>query len=125
MCSKRKQPVNYLLVAIVIMVLMHCADLLVSSAQAQTGQPSAEIGGVALGENLGGVLDRVFVAAPPNWQFTVALTPGSFLDCGSGMAVAQTADDGRDVFPVSCGVTLTETLVIPSASRPAQLIIHY
>ncbi|WP_306250802.1 hypothetical protein [Parvularcula sp. IMCC14364] len=135
MCIKGKQRINFFLWGLAFLVLMTLGDILLSRANAQEAEPHrvgssemgphAEIGGVVLGENLGGVLDRIYVAAPPNWQFTVSVAPGSFLDCGSGMAVAQTDEDGRDVFPMTCGVTLPETLVIPSASKPARVIIHF
>lgn len=86
---------------------------------------TAAIGGVVEGENLGGMADSLHVVAPPNWQLVMEIAPGTFLDCGKGMQLLQADDDGRTKVPLSCGVTLTETLVIPSASKPAELIIHY
>ncbi len=125
MCNKSKQRVNYLTAGIIILVIMYGVDFLISAARADTLTAEAQLGGVALGENLGGVMDRIYVAAPPNWQFAVSLQPGSFLDCGTGMEVSQTDANGRRAFPVTCGVTLKETLIIPSASKPARLVIHY
>ncbi|MCI5047494.1 MAG: hypothetical protein MRY59_08325 [Aquisalinus sp.] len=130
MCIKRKQRVNYFLWGFFFMALITLADFFMSRASAQQAEGpekavETEIGGVVLGDNLGGVLDRIYIAAPPNWQFTVSVERGSFLDCGAGMAVAQTDQDGRDVFPMTCGVTLPETLIIPSASKPAQVTIHF
>ena len=83
------------------------------------------IAGVLLADNLGGMTDRVYVSAPPSTEYVLSLERGSFLDCGAGMAVFQTDEDGRSMAPLTCGVTLAETLVIPSASKPARLIIHY
>jgi hypothetical protein len=37
----------------------------------------------------------------------------------------STDRDGRDVAGLRCGVTLTETVVIPAASKSARLVVHY
>ena len=91
---------------------------------AQTdGSPSA--GGVALGDSKAGLTDRAYVVAPPNYQYVVEVAPGSFLDCGEGMDTAATDAEGRHMALLTCGVTLTETIVIPTASSSAKLIVHY
>jgi len=82
-------------------------------------------GGVAIGDSQGGVTDRAYVTAPPNWAYVVAREAGSFLDCGEGMDAHSTDEDGRDLAPLQCGVTLTETVVIPAAAASARLTIHY
>ncbi|MEE2690972.1 MAG: hypothetical protein VX640_05445 [Pseudomonadota bacterium] len=82
-------------------------------------------GGVALGDSEGGVTDRAYISAPPNYLYIVEKEPGSFLDCGEGMDARLTDDAGRDLAGLSCGVTLTETMVIPAAAESARIIIHY
>lgn len=82
-------------------------------------------GGVAVGEGAGGVTDRAFVAAPPNYLYVVEKERGSFLDCGEGQDMRATDTDGRDMATLHCGVTLTETIIIPAAAESARLIIHY
>lgn len=81
--------------------------------------------GLTPGENIGGVVDRVFVMAPPNWSYTLETRAGSFVDCGDETTPAKTDDDGRDSISLSCGVTISETLVIPAAARSAILVIHH
>lgn len=90
---------------------------------AAAAQPSS--GGVAMGESYGGITDRAFITAPPHWQYTVEREPGSFLDCGKGMDVRSTDEHGRDQAYLRCGVTLTETVIVPAAASSARIIIHY
>ncbi len=82
-------------------------------------------GGIAIGEGHGGVADEAFVIAPPHYLYVVEKEPGSFLDCGAGQESRATDDAGRDEAALSCGVTLTETIIIPAASASARIIIHY
>ncbi len=90
-----------------------------------TGAQAGEAGGVALGDSRGGVTDRAYVMAPPNYAYVVEKEPGSFLDCGEGVTQRATDADGRDLAGLRCGVTLTETIVIPAAAVSARIIIHY
>lgn len=82
-------------------------------------------GGLAIGEANGGVTDRAFVIAPPHTLYVVEKQPGSFLDCGEGLEIGKTDASGRDQAALSCGVTLTETIVIPTGTESARLIVHY
>lgn len=82
-------------------------------------------GGIALGESHGGITDQAYVIAPPHWLYVVEKEPGSFLDCGEGQETRSTDASGRDVAALTCGVTLTETVVIPAASTSARIIVHY
>lgn len=95
-----------------------------SNHGAQTGSTHSA-GGIAIGAHEGGVTDRAFINAPPNYHYIVERAPGSFVDCGAGMDARVTDQAGRSVAPLSCGVTLTETIVIPAASSSARLIVHY
>ncbi len=90
---------------------------------AAAAEPSAAT--VALGDSQGGITDRAFVSAPPNWSFVIEREPGSFLDCGEGMDARIADKDGRDVATLACGVTLTETIVIPAAAESARVIVHF
>lgn len=92
---------------------------------AAAAEPAGSAGGVALGESQGGVTDRAFISAPPNWAFVVEREPGSFLDCGTGMDVRVADESGRDMAGLRCGVTLTETLAIPAAAESARIIVHF
>ena len=116
MCAVRKHLVHFLLVT--------GAVLGVASAEAADRAPHSA-GGVALGESEGGITDRAFVTAPPNYLYVVEKEPGSFLDCGEGLETRATDASGRDLAALVCGVTLTETVVIPAASASARLVIHY
>ncbi len=82
-------------------------------------------GGVSVGEGNGGITDRAFITAPPNYLYVVEKGRGSFLDCGAGQEVRATDEDGRDMAHLRCGVTLTETIIIPAAAASARIIIHY
>lgn len=115
MCASRKQIVNAGFGALAI------AGLAVSPVCA--GERSA--GGVALGEGHGGITDQAYVIAPPNWLYVVEKERGSFLDCGEGQETRSTDRSGRDIAELTCGVTLTETIVIPAASTSARIIVHY
>ncbi len=81
--------------------------------------------GAALGDASGGVTDRVFVAAPPYAAFVVERASGSFVDCGAGMSSVSVDADGRTVAELPCGVTLTETLFVPTAAASAKVYIHF
>jgi hypothetical protein len=93
------------------------------AAAGEMASPGA--GGVALGDSQGGVTDRAYVIAPPNYLYVLEKESGSFLDCGEGLEQRAADASGRDLAALSCGVTLTETIVIPAASESARLIIHY
>lgn len=82
-------------------------------------------GGVSVGEGNGGITDRAYITAPPNYLYVVEKGRGSFLDCGAGQEVRVTDEDGRDMAHLRCGVTLTETIIIPAAASSARIIIHY
>lgn len=115
MCAERKQ--NLKLAAAILAVSF------AFSGGAMAADGSA--GGVAIGDGSGGITDRAFVAAPPNYLYVVEKERGSFLDCGEGQDNRATDPDGRDVEMLRCGVTLTETVVIPAAASSARIIIHY
>ncbi|MEL7490019.1 MAG: hypothetical protein AAGJ73_04815 [Pseudomonadota bacterium] len=83
------------------------------------------MGGVSVGDSQGGVTDRAYVMAPPNYAYVVERESGSFLDCGEGMDARQTNADGRALAPLQCGVTLTETIFIPTAAASAKIIVHF
>ncbi|MEQ1929188.1 MAG: hypothetical protein ABL957_01470 [Parvularculaceae bacterium] len=92
---------------------------------APAGALGASAGGVALGDSQGGITDRAYVTAPPRYASAVERESGSFIDCGEGMDGRSTDSDGRDMAALHCGVTLTETVVIPAAAKSARLIVHY
>ncbi len=118
MCITRKQTVN-------VAVGLFAASLTLAG-QVMASEPQfATAGGLAIGEAAGGVTDRAFITAPPNYLFVVEREPGSFLDCGAGQDVHATDTDGRDMAILRCGVTLTETIVIPAAAESARIIVHY
>ena len=118
MCPVCKQPLN---VAITIL-----SALFMFVVPAQAGEHSGgTAGSVAVGEGAGGVTDRAYVVAPPNYLYVVETERGSFLDCGEGLDLRATDQDGRDLAALRCGVTLTETIVIPAAAESARVIIHY
>ncbi len=119
MCANRKQKIKP-----VVAVLAGGFMLFASAASAQAPD-SLAAGGAAIGDSQGGITDRAYVAAPPNWSYVIEKEAGSFLDCGEGLEARRTDQDGRDMAELTCGVTLTETVVIPAASASARLIIHY
>jgi hypothetical protein len=114
MCASRKQILNRVLGA---------AFAAAFSTSAMAGDRSA--GGIALGESHGGITDEAYVIAPPNWLYVVEKERGSFLDCGEGQEIRKTDGSGRDVAALTCGVTLTETIVIPAASSSARILVHF
>lgn len=115
MCAKRKHFVT---------VILGFAAILVTPAGA--AEPAWQTaGGVAIGESQGGITDRAYVTAPPNWSYVVEREPGSFLDCGEGMDARATDESGRDLATLRCGVTLTETMVIPTAAASAKIVVHF
>ena len=119
MCASRKQSVNARL------ALAAALSLAVGQALAADGPAGGSAGGLALGESHGGITDHAYVIAPPNWLYIVEKERGSFLDCGEGQETRSTDASGRDVAELTCGVTLTETIVIPAASTSARIIVHY
>ncbi|MFQ5563176.1 MAG: hypothetical protein ACE5FO_06375 [Parvularculaceae bacterium] len=126
MCANRKQKINPA-AAILLAALMMTATASAGEREraALAGGQAGQAGGVALGDSQGGVTDRAYVIAPPNWTYVVEKEPGSFLDCGTGMDNRTTDSDGRDLAGLRCGVTLTETVVIPAAAASARIVIHY
>ena len=114
MCAVRKQ---------FLTAASACAALLAVSP-AWAGE-TASAGGLALGESHGGIADQAYVLAPPNYLYVVEKERGSFLDCGEGQEIRLTDADGRDAAELTCGVTLTETIVIPAASTSARIIVHF
>jgi hypothetical protein len=118
MCLIRKQTLNAV-AAILSAGVVLCAPAKASEAV------SGSAGGVAVGEGAGGVTDRAYITAPPNYLYVVEKERGSFLDCGAGQEVRAADKDGRDLATLRCGVTLTETIVIPAAAASARVIIHY
>ena len=119
MCAERKQNPNFN-----IATALAALTLFATSAQAQT-PVGHSAGGLSIGEGAGGITDRAYVAAPPNYLYVVEKERGSFLDCGEGQDGRATDADGRDMAVLNCGVTLTETIVIPAAASSARIIIHY
>ena len=83
------------------------------------------VGGVLVGDNLGGFTDRVWVVAPPETAYVLELAPGSFLDCGTGQSQRQVDGHGRDEAPLLCGVTVTEILHLPDVGTPARITFHF
>ncbi len=116
MCAVRKQTVNFIAAAF-------AAALTLPASAEELAVPSA--GAVSIGEGSGGITDRAYVSAPPNYLYVVEKERGSFLDCGEGQDGRATDEDGRDMAVLRCGVTLTETVVIPTAAASARIIIHY
>lgn len=117
MCAVRKQTVT---AALTILSVAFTAP---AAGASEPGARTA--GGVAVGDGSAGVTDRAWVTAPPNYAYVVEKERGSFLDCGKGRETRAVDDDGRDMAPLRCGVTLTETIVIPAAATSAKIIIHF
>ncbi len=82
-------------------------------------------GSISAGDSHGGVINELHVMAPPGWVYQVERQPGSFVDCGKGRENRISDKNGRDSANLACGVTITETLVIPAASESARLIVHF
>ena len=120
MCPDRKQIINVVF-GFLTGLLMLCGPALAGEA----GVIRGSAGGVAIAEGSGGVTDRAFVSAPPNYLYVVETERGSFLDCGARQETRATDKDGRDMAILRCGVTLTETIVIPAAASSARIIVHY
>lgn len=120
MCAVPKQSLNAAvgIVAIALTVL--------GAASAGEGPTLRETaGGLSIGEGAGGITDRAYVTAPPHYLYVVEKERGSFLDCGEGRDRRAVDEDGRDLATLRCGVTLTETIVIPAAATSARIIVHY
>ena len=120
MCAVPKQSLNaaFGFVAIALTVL--------GPASAGEGDRAGEsAGGLSIGEGAGGITDRAYVTAPPHYLYVVEKERGSFLDCGEGRDRRAVDADGRDLATLRCGVTLTETIVIPAAATSARIIVHY
>lgn len=115
MCAKRKRFVT-------AGPGIFAALFMIAPAFAQT---AGSAGGVAIGESQGGITDRAYVTAPPNWSYIVEREPGSFLDCGAGLDARSTDANGRDLAALRCGVTLTETMIIPTAAASARIVVHF
>lgn len=120
MCAVRKQ--NLKIAASIVAF----GFIITGGAHAVEGdRPQATAGGVAIGDGTAGVTDRAWVTAPPHYTYVVETERGSFLDCGEGREARAADADGRDMAPLRCGVTLTETVVIPAAASSARIIIHF
>lgn len=118
MCAERKQNLNIIAASL-------AAALTLPAIAAAEGAAGVSAGGVSIGDGSGGITDRAYVAAPPNYLYVVEKERGSFLDCGEGQDGRATDGDGRDMAVLRCGVTLTETVIIPAAATSARIIIHY
>ena len=137
MCAKRKQIVNRRAappgrsrasIAVSVLLTLAAPFFLSDGARAAgaaTDRTATRMGGVALGTAQGGVAEEAYIVAPPNYLYVAATARGDFLDCGEGMEARRTDRAGRDAAPLSCGVTLTETIVIPAASESARLMVHF
>ena len=128
MCADRKQTLNAAL------SIVSAAFIFTGTASAGAGVEKPHIkaehsgrtaGGVAIGDGSAGVTDRAWVNAPPHYLYVIEKERGSFLDCGEGKEARAVDEDGRDMAPLRCGVTLTETIVIPAAAASARLIVHF
>lgn len=118
MCAVRKQIFN-------AKITFLATGFIFAAPGIAIAQSEGTAGGVAVGEGAGGITDRAYITAPPNYIYIVEKERGSFLDCGEGQEQRVTDADGRDQAHLSCGVTLTETIVIPAAAASARIIIHY
>ncbi len=128
MCAVRKQTLKIgtaiLAAGFIIAGAAEAGDLAAPRADAAR-HGGGTAGGVAVGDGAAGVTDRAWVTAPPNYLYVVEKERGSFLDCGEGREKRAVDEDGRDMAPLRCGVTLTETMVIPAAASSARIIIHF
>ena len=132
MCVKRKHFVNFVSAPCMIGVaLVICSIGAVQAADSEANDSSQQVSGetgfasVLPGPSKGGVIDTLYVTAPKNTLYTLEKQPGSFVDCGTSREMRRTDQDGREAVTLSCGVTITETLVIPAASERALMIIHF
>ncbi len=123
MCAVRKQTLNA--AAAIFAVAVMNASAALAGEHAAARHEGGTAGGVAVGDGAAGVTDRAWVTAPPNYLYVVEKERGSFLDCGEGRERRAVDEDGRDMAPLRCGVTLTETIVIPAAASSARIIIHF
>lgn len=114
MCAVTKQSIN--------IAVGFVAIALTAFGPALAGDTA---GGISIGEGAGGITDRAYVTAPPHYLYVVEKERGSFLDCGEGRDRRAVDQDGRDLATLRCGVTLTETIVIPAAAASARVIVHY
>lgn len=105
--------------------LIQLLATLVAAVPAAAGNLPTSAGGIAIGDSQGGITDRAYVSAPPGYAYTIERQSGSFLDCGEGDEARLTDSAGRDMATLSCGVTLTETIVIPAAADSARIVVHY
>jgi hypothetical protein len=122
MCPVRKQKLNVVGQILAAWFILG-APAFAADIDPEPRQGSA--GGVVVGAGGGGITDRAYVTAPPNYLYVVERARGSFLDCGEGQEMRSTDTDGRDLATLRCGVTLTETVVIPAAASSARIIVHY
>ena len=98
MCLDDKQQIGGMVKILPILVLFGAS---MGAVQAAEGS----MGAVAPGESEGGITDRAFVVAPPKWSYAVERQRGSFLDCGEGMDLSQSDENGRGLTRLTCGVT--------------------
>ncbi len=119
MCAVPKQNLNAL-AGLAAMILTGFP-----AALAEDGARAGAAGGLSIGDGAGGIIDRAYVTAPPHTLYVVEKARGSFLDCGEGSERRAVDADGRDLATLRCGVTLTETVVIPAAATSARIIVHY
>ena len=126
MCVNRKQTLNFIAAFGAVLLALSSAHAASGSVSLQENKnPSASMGQLSIGEGAGGITDRAYIVAPPNSLFVVEITPGSFLNCGEQMEMQVADADGRHLASLTCGVTLTETVVIPAASESATITVHY
>lgn len=102
---------------------LFCLALIFSGGEARAQEASAA--SLAIGEARDGVTDRAMVMAPPHYLYEVERVRGSFVNCGDGLDRRAADANGRDVALLSCGVTLTETMVIPAAAQSARIVVHF
>ena len=137
MCIESKQKVNILarlaqrpVLRLVLGLVLTLAAFGMMAPAAMAGEiapttPPQPLVGVFAGDNLGGVTDRAFVAAPPGTSFEISVIPGHFLDCGRGSIMRQTDAAGQALIALDCGVTQPETLILPDIGKPALLMVHF
>lgn len=121
MCAEGKQILNRTVQAVALALIALAGP----AVAGQSSSPPQSFGGITLGENVGAMAEEVFVNGSARREVTITLDRGSFLDCGEGMVTEVTDNTGRVRFRLTCGVTLRETLILPSAGRPAHFTVHY